>query len=300
MRSSPLLRAGGAVLLWSTSAAVTNRAVNSGPPLLVVACSFTIATLAGALVAAARGRLRQTFVASPIAWLLGLGGLCSYYLAYNFAFTLAPPIEVNLLNYLWPLLTVVLSAPLLGTRWSPRVLWAGVCGLAGAALVITQGHAPHLQANHLLGYLLALWAGVSWAVFSCLQRRYGAIAAGKMPLYCGITAAVAWLAAILSGDAGRWEAAARWLPASCYLGVAPLMAAFHLWDSALQTGDVARVAVIAYLTPCFSTLLLALDGVPLTAASLAGMVGIVCAAVIGSLGDRRSAEKSVRIFSRNA
>ena len=55
------------------------------------------------LLVAARGRLgalRQP----PLAWLHGVGGLFGYHALYFAALALAPPVEANLLNYLWPLL----------------------------------------------------------------------------------------------------------------------------------------------------------------------------------------------------
>ncbi|MBI2297645.1 MAG: EamA family transporter, partial [Armatimonadetes bacterium] len=190
MKLSPFACAWGAVLLWSTSALFTSRAVNQGPPWLVTAVSFTVAALTGGVLASVRGRPGAAFRGGRAAWALG-AIFTSYYLAYYHAFAAAPDVrvEVNLLNYLWPLLTVLLSAPLLGTRLPGRIVVAAFMALAGAALVVTQGHAPHLARAHALGYLLGFWAGVSWALFSCLLRRYGAAGAGRLPLFSAMTAA---------------------------------------------------------------------------------------------------------------
>lgn len=283
-RGSGLGYAFGAVALWSTSAVSTHYAVTHAPALLVVAVAFTVATIAGASAAAARGRLRQVFRARPLVWLVGLYGLSSYYLAYFIAFGLAPAMEVNLLNYLWPLLTVLLSVPLTGQSLRARVVVGALVAFAGAGLVVTQGHLPQLSAAHATGYALALWCGVTWAVFSCLLNRLGAAASGRMTLFCALTAAVAWPAALVSGAFPT--PVGLWCLAAVYSGVAPLWLAFELWDRALQQPDVARVGLISYTTPALSTLILALAGERLTLPSVLGLIAIIGGAALGAAGRR--------------
>ena len=71
------------------------------------------------------------------------------------ALRLAPPVETNLLNYLWPLLIVVLS-PLFvpGTKLGARHIGGVVLGFAGAALIVTGGRAGFTMAS-MQGYALA-------------------------------------------------------------------------------------------------------------------------------------------------
>ena len=77
----------------------------------------------------------------------------------------APPVEANLVNYLWPLL-IVLLAPLLvpGVRWSARHGLAAAIGFAGAALLIGSG-ANGLGQGEMLGYALG------WSIINRLRER---------------------------------------------------------------------------------------------------------------------------------
>ena len=53
--------------------------------------------------------------------LLGIGGLFGFHFLLFLALRLAPPVEANLVNYLWPLLIVVLTPVLLpGWRLTRR------------------------------------------------------------------------------------------------------------------------------------------------------------------------------------
>ena len=79
----------------------------------MVAMTFAVGAAIGIVRALARGVGWRGLVGWPTrVWLLGVGGLFGYHALYFAALQLAPPAEANLVNYLWPLLIVLLSAPL--------------------------------------------------------------------------------------------------------------------------------------------------------------------------------------------
>ncbi|MCC7494954.1 MAG: EamA family transporter [Fimbriimonadaceae bacterium] len=272
-----LVPALAAIGLWSTSAAVTGTAVNNNPPITYLATGFSIAALVGLTNEARRGRLRASLTAPPAVYALGFYGMASYHVAYYLAFSMAPPVQVNLLNHLWPLLTVLLSAPVLRQPWPRGVLPAACCALCGAWLVVTGGHWPQLSAEHTRAYLLALWCAVTWAMFNNLLRKLGPPAGGRMPLYCLQTAIVAWILVAVTGSGPLHLSG--WLAAT-YSGCGTLFAAFRFWDKATQTGNMARIGLLSYLILPNSTLLLAALGYPLPLAAVLGMVLILGAALV--------------------
>ena len=73
--------------------------------------------------------------------LTGVAGLFGFHFLLFVALRFAPPVEANLVNYLWPLLIVLLT-PVILPGWSigARHVTAALLGLAGAALAI--GVAP--------------------------------------------------------------------------------------------------------------------------------------------------------------
>ena len=86
--------------------------------------------------ARARRRLERAWCGWPVrVWLLGVGGLFGYHALYFAALQLAPPAEANLVNYLWPLLIVLLSAPLAGERLGWPHLVGALLGFAGVVLL---------------------------------------------------------------------------------------------------------------------------------------------------------------------
>ena len=71
--------------------------------------------------------------------LLGVYGLFGFHFLLFVALRTAPPLEANLVNYLWPLLIVVLAPVFLrGVKLRPVHVLAAIAGFAGAALAIAR------------------------------------------------------------------------------------------------------------------------------------------------------------------
>src|SRR2546423_14368855 len=103
---------------------------------------------------------------------LGVGGLFGSHALSSAALQLPPPAEANLVNYLWPLLIVLLSAPLAGERLAWPHLLGAFLGFAGVIL-LAFGGGVSVTGAHALGYALALGCAVVWSLYSVLSRRFG-------------------------------------------------------------------------------------------------------------------------------
>jgi drug/metabolite transporter (DMT)-like permease len=262
-----------AIVLWGSLAALSVR-LRHVPPFLLVGLSLLLGSVFG---------LRHLSLTAlrPRALLLGVSGLFAYHFCLFLALRLAPPVEANLVNYLWPLLIVVLSPLLLpGTALAARHVVGALLGFSGAALLVTGGR-PGLDPAGLPGYLLALLAAVIWSTYSLLSRRLGGFSAATISTFCLASGALSLACHALLEP--RTLLAAADLPPLLLIGLGPLGAAFYLWDRALREGDPRVIGTLAYLTPLLSTLLLALfGGGRLGPVSLAAMGLIVGGAVVGT------------------
>ena len=262
-----------AIALWSSLAALSVR-LREMPPFLLVGLSLLLGSVFG---------WRHLSVAAlrPRALLLGVFGLFAYHLCLFMALRLAPPVEANLINYLWPLLMVVLAPLLLpGTALTARHLLGALLGFSGAALLLGGGRAG-FGASGMAGYLLALLAALIWSTYSLLSRRMGGFSAATISTFCLASGALSLLCHALLEP--RYALVAADLPPLLLIGLGPLGAAFYLWDRALQEGDPRALGTLAYLTPLLSTLLLTLfGGGQLGLVSLAAAGLIVGGAVVGS------------------
>lgn len=254
---SPATLAGcGALILWAFLALLSRLAAGI-PPLQLTAMGFALGGTVGLAVVLARGgaaALRQ----DALAWAHGVGGLFGYHALYFLAFALAPAVEVNLINYLWPLLIVLLAAPIRGLPLGPARLAGVGLGFAGCALLVGPGASFPPEAT--LGFLAALGCAVVWSVYSVTAGtpRLARVPTEAVAGFCLATAALAGVLHLafettVAPDARQWLAVLA-------LGLGPVGAAFFLWDVGMKRGDPRLLGTLAYAVPVASTLLLIAAG----------------------------------------
>ncbi|WP_458094894.1 aromatic amino acid exporter YddG [Roseomonas sp. WA12] len=267
--SAPTLSGIGALVLWAFLALLARFGAGL-PPLQVTAMAFCTAGLLALGWLALRGQLgalRQP----PIAWVHGVGGLFGYHALYFAALAWAPPVEASLINYLWPLLIVLLSAPILGMRLGPRRLGGVALGFLGCALVVGPGAA--FPPGAAPGFLCAAAAALTWAVYSVTARRLSTVPTEAVAGFCLASGILATLAHL--GFETTVIPSARQWAAAVLLGLGPVGAAFFLWDVGMKRGDPRLLGTLAYAVPVASTLLLLLAGEGTLGPRLAVAAGLV-------------------------
>lgn len=247
-----------AIVLWALLALLTTFTAGL-PPLQVLATGFGIAAMLGLARGALHGRPGWQAMRAPWpAFALSVAGLFGYHALYFYALKHAPALEANLINYLWPLLIVLLSGLLPGTRLRAAHVVGALFGLAGASLLVTRGRGLAVEGAALPGYAAALGAALVWAAYSVLNRRHAAVRSDAIVPAC---AAVALVGAIAHAVFERtvMPTGTQWL-ALAAMGLGPVGAAFFLWDTGTKRGDLALLGSLSYLAPLLSTLLLVAAG----------------------------------------
>lgn len=239
----------GAIVLWASLAMLGVKLAHL-PPFWLTG----VALLTGSVIALPLSRFDFSQWRVPLPTLaLGVYGLFGFHFLLFIALRHAPPVQANLVNYLWPLGMVVLAPVFLpGTALSLRQLLAALLGFAGAALAILGGQG--LEGGLAWGYLPALASAFVWSSYSLLTQRVApfptsaiglfALVSGGLSLLCHV-----WLEPPVQVQAQDWP----WL---VLMGLGPLGAAFFLWDAALKRGDARQIGLLSFLTPLLSTVLL--------------------------------------------
>jgi drug/metabolite transporter (DMT)-like permease len=253
---SPTLLALGAIALWGSLAAL-GVSLSHVPPFLLTG----LALLVGSLVAwpLSGFQIRRWRVPLPTL-ALGIYGLFGFHFLLFVALRHAPPVQANLVNYLWPLLMVVL-APVFLTgltlRW--RHYFGALLGFAGAVVAILGGADATGQGlgagwGWAWGYVPALGSAFIWASYSVLTQRvpvFPTVAIGGFAFVSGL---LALLCHALMEPAAHLSLRDGLL--ILVMGLGPMGAAFFLWDSALKAGDARQIGILSYLTPLASTVVL--------------------------------------------
>ena len=274
----PMLAGAAAIALWGALATLTVLA-GPVPPFQMVAMTFAIGAAIGIVRARRRGMPWQALLDwPPRVWLLGIGGLFGYHALYFAALQQAPPAEANLVNYLWPLLIVLFSAPLAGERLAWSHLAGALLGFCGVALLAAARGIGFSEA-HALGYLLALGCAVTWSLYSVRSRRFGETPTDAIAAFCAASAILS-LACHLAFERTAWPSSATAWLAVLALGLGPTGGAFYLWDHAVKRGDIRVLGALSYATPILSTLLLVLAGLVAPSAALVAAALLVTAGAL--------------------
>jgi drug/metabolite transporter (DMT)-like permease len=275
----------GAIALW-VSVASLGVLLAHLPPFLLTGISLLIGGLL-ALPQVLRDPGQWRIPLSTLA--LGIYGLFGYHFMVFMALRLAPAVEANLINYLWPLLMVVLAPVLLkNMRLRPVHLGAALLGFGGAALAIlgTSGNAAGAPSTGgvgaVSGYLAALAAAFMWSSYSLLTQRVAAFPTAAIGLFALVSGVLSLLC--------HWALEAPTPLSSkdmlllALMGLGPLGGAFFLWDKALKLGDARQIGILSYLTPLGSTALLIVVTGRQWSWSIALAAGMIMAAAV--LGTR--------------
>ncbi len=247
-----------AVLLWATLPLLTAMA-GAVPPFQLVAMAFSLAfLLALGKWLSAGGALAARFRWPPAAWVVGVGGLFGYHFLYFMALRHAPPAEASLINHLWPLLIVLFSALLPGERLRWWHLAGAVAGLAGTALLVTDGGRLTFKGEFAFGYGLAVGCAFTWAAYSLLSRRLAHVPTDAVGAFCAVTAALA-LICHLAFETTSWPRGSQWLVVLA-LGLGPVGIAFFAWDVGVKHGNIRVLGAASYAAPLLATALLVAFG----------------------------------------
>ena len=278
-----------AIALWASLSAL-GVSLKHIPPFLLTGIALMMGSmLAWPFVI----KDRRQWQVAPRMLALGVFTLFGFHFLLFIALRMAPAVEVNLVNYLWPLFIVVLAPLYLPGVALRRVhIAAAITGFVGAALAISGARedvvaSASSSASPLLGYLLALGSALIWANYSLQTKRsdmsgtgFPTAAIGLFGLISGALSLVCHFALEppVSLNAQDWLLLAL-------MGLGPLGAAFFLWDKALKLGDARQIGILSYLTPLASTVLLMM----VTGRAMSWSIALAAAMIVGAavVGTRR-------------
>ena len=265
------------------------------PPFLLTGVCLLIGSLIALPLSWKNGKLDLSSWKMP--WphlLLGVYGLFGYHFLFFIALRHAPPVQANLVNYLWPLGMVVLAPLVLpGARLTMLHVLAACMGFAGAGVAILGGRVDSVSLGFAWGYIPAAGSAFIWASYSLLCKRlavqgqsFATVAIGLFGLVSGLLSLICH--ALLEPSVRLSGQDVMLLIA---LGLGPLGAAFYLWDAALKRGDAQQIGILSYITPLASTALVLL----VTGQALSWSISLAAALIVGAaaLGMRISARKSL-------
>lgn len=266
-RSTATLIGLSAILMWSLLAVLT-VATEWVPAFQLLAMTFAIGASIGPLSWTWRRGAWRALRQPALVWLVGVGGLFGYHALYFLALRFSPPAEAGLLNYLWPLLIVLLSSLLPNEKLAPHHVMGAILGFAGTAVLLNGSSGSQFSESYLPGFAAAFVAAFIWAGYSVMSRRLANVPTDAVAGFCLVTAVLAAIVHFAFETTVLPNTLAQWL-AVVALGIGPVGIAFFVWDIGMKRGDIRVLGAASYATPLLSTGFLILAGFAQPTAAIA-------------------------------
>lgn len=269
-----------AVALWSTNALVASLVLTALPVEQVQFLQFLGALIIFAVIRYSRKSENRARKISGPSWLLGITGLTGTMIFQYIAFAIGPITEVNVIAYAWPLITALLIVKSGATSYPRLLIFLSFLGFLGSAMVIGGNMLFHLSLNlNVYGFLFASLSALCMAFYSFGIGRVKVDANDVLftGAFVGVIITAIWC---FFGDA-IWTL--PWtIIAGLYLGIGPMGVGYLLWSFAMQRDTSGNAALLGFLTPITSTLLLVSNGNVMDVTSIFGaFLVIVSCAIIG-------------------
>lgn len=254
---SPYFLASVAILFWSTAATAFKLTLAHQHFSIVLLISSLTAATVMLVISLFQGRKKALFRIQPHTLLLGFLNPFLYYFLLFQAYTRLPAQLAQPLNFLWPLMIVLFSIPILKQPLRLRDIGSLFVSLIGVFIISSRGSFISLAATDLTGVLLAVSSSLVWGIYFVLNVR------NQAPVTVTLFHSFLWGAVLigsyimLSGCGETITTAGFW--GSIYIGIFEMGLTFFIWISALKAApNTAVLSNYIYLTPFVSLIFISL------------------------------------------
>jgi drug/metabolite transporter (DMT)-like permease len=174
-----------------------------------------------------------------------------YYLIIFKVYSILPAQIAQPANFIWPVVLMLLSAPLLKQPIRLTGLFALLISFAGVVVLSSQGNLLHFRIKEPLGIALALSSSLVWSFFWIINIKDKRDDVLKLFLSSAISFTLVLILAAATGNLSALFSKPL-LPA-VYIGLFEMGIPYILWLKALQLSEsTGRISNLIYLTPFIS------------------------------------------------
>jgi drug/metabolite transporter (DMT)-like permease len=174
-----------------------------------------------------------------------------YYLIIFKVYSILPAQIAQPANFIWPVVLMLLSAPLLKQPIRLPGLFALLISFAGVVVLSSQGDLVHFRIKEPVGIALALSSSVVWSLFWIINMHDKRDDVLKLFLSASISLIFVFILATATDNLSHIFSKPL-LPA-VYIGLFEMGIPFVLWLKALQLSEsTGKISNLIYLTPFLS------------------------------------------------
>ncbi len=217
--------------------------------------------------------------------LLGFFNPFLYYIVLFKAYDMLRAQEALTINWVWPIMLVLLSIPLLGQKIKLRTILAIIISFLGVFIIATGGDVLGFRFTRPTGVLLALTSTVIWALFWIYNLRDKRDEAVRLFLNFVFGSVFVFVAMLLFRKIEIPNV--KGILGAVYIGLFEMGITFLVWLRALKLAKTtAHVANLIYLVPFFSLIVLYFVGIEkIFISTIIGLVFIVGGIILQKFWD---------------
>jgi len=258
-QSKAYLYAIAATFLWSTIGTAFKLSLRYIAFADLLLFSTLVSTFILFLVMVITGKVKLLKDLMLVDWLRGafLGVLNPflYYLVLLKAYDLLLAQEAGTLNYIWPVVLVLLSIPLLKQKISWLSVGAILISFFGTLVIGTRGNILTLEFKNPLGVFLAVSSAIFWALFWIFNVKDKNDEVIK--LFINFCFGSLFILIYVIASSGFHLPNYQGIVGSVYVGIVEMSITYIIWLKALQlSGTTAKVSNLIYLSPFISLIII--------------------------------------------
>ena len=253
------------------------------PALFLMGFRFLVSGIILSFAAFMRGEGFYSQFRQPAGvWILSAVGILISQVIYIFALQNAPTAEANFINYLWPVMLILLTGLLGGEKLSRAQIAGVVLGLAGFSVLMFGQNAIIWRADYAVGYTAAFFAGLLWAFYSAGMRKYFADRPSSVQGAPFLIYAIICFALHSATATAPVVITAQIWPELLAFGIIPV--AYVFWEYGIKRGALPNLVLLSYFIPLLSAIWIVLctDAQSSPALWIGGAL-IVLAPIVGSI-----------------
>lgn len=198
-----------------------------------------------------------------------------YYIILFRAYSLLMAQEAMTLNYIWPVMLMLLSVPLLHEKPGVVSIFAALISFSGVAVIATKGNLNGLHFSNPAGVFLALSSSIVWAFSWISGMRDKRDETVRLFMNFVFGTAYIVLYNIITGS--LFMPSIPGLAGCMYIGFFEMGITFIAWSLALRFAEnTASVSNLVFLTPFVSLLFISvITGEHISLSTFSGLLLII-------------------------
>jgi len=271
-----------AVLFWATASTSFKITLKYLSTIEMLFYSSLTASIALFIIILFQGKTKKIFKSEKKEILnsaiLGFMNPFFYYIILFKAYTLLPAQIAQPLNFIWPIMIVILSIPILKQKIPLKSLLAIFISFSGVLLISTKGKFFSFRIDEPYGVFLALFSSIIWALFFIINVRNKRDEVIR--LFLSFTFGCIYTFILLYPHISLPS-----LPGilgAIYIGLFEMGITFVIWIKALKySSTTAQVSNLIYLTPFLSLVVIRIvikERILLS--SIIGILLIICGIIL--------------------